>query len=76
MKLFAVHAKHIPTQKSVCFLVVAETEDVTGRPLLGTYKEFDRNFFPESFQFICDAPDKKSQVIGYFGPQELEPNKK
>ncbi len=76
MKLFAVHARHISTQTNVCFLVVADTQDKAGWPLLGTYLEFDRNFFPESFQFISEAPDKNSQVFGYFGPQELEPNKK
>jgi hypothetical protein len=76
MKLFAVHARHISTSKSVCFLVVSDTQDKAGWPLLGTYQKFDLNFFPESFQFICDASGKTSEVIGYFGPQELEPNKK
>ncbi len=76
MKLFAVHAKHTPTQTEVCFLVVADAQDKAGWPLLDTYQEFDRNFFPISFQFISDAPGRNPQVISYFGPQKLEPNKK
>ncbi len=76
MQLFAVKAKHTATQTEVCFLVVAETQVKAGWPLLNTYHEFDRIFFPISFQLICSAPGKNSQVIGFFGPQEFEPSKK
>lgn len=67
-QLVAVEAINKRTNEKVFFLVVAESVDRAGWPLLEKYKSFDEKYAPVSFRPMCSAPDRNPQVIDAFGP--------
>lgn len=74
LKLFYWTADHSKTHTEVGFIVVAESMERAGWPILGLYNM--DGYFPKTCEKIADVKHEPDvRVVGYFGPNELEPPK-
>jgi hypothetical protein len=71
LAVYAVHERH---RDEVCFIVIAESMDKMGRPLMAKYgKALWENYKPIRVAALGPAPDRDVGLVEVFGPRRSLP---